>query len=55
MTVENAITDIRFGYYSATEFPAGWYLAPVWRIHSIRAIFYINALNGEVEVAKNVE
>ena len=54
MTVANAITDIRFGYYSATEFPSGWYLAPVWRVHSIRAIFYINALNGEVEVAKNV-
>ena len=47
----NEISDVRLGYYSAIVTSVGWYLSPVWRVSTIRGVFFVNAFTGEVEVA----
>lgn len=51
ISVPNQVKDVRLGYYSAIVTSVGFYLAPVWRIGTLRGVFFINAYTGEVEVA----
>lgn len=46
------IRDIRLGYYSKTYNADEWYLTPVWRVLTDQEVFYVNALTGEVELAR---
>lgn len=46
------IRDIRLGYYSKTYNADEWYLTPVWRVLTAQEVYYVNALTGEVELAR---
>ncbi|WP_018131047.1 two-component system regulatory protein YycI [Effusibacillus pohliae] len=46
------IREIRLGYYSKPFNADEWYLIPMWRILSDREVYYVNALTGEVELAR---
>lgn len=46
------IRDIRLGYYSKTFNADEWYLTPVWRVLTDQEVYYVNAMTGEVELAR---
>lgn len=50
LKADNTIVSIELGYESRVVSPVEWVLTPVWRIGTVRGVFYINAFTGEVGV-----
>ncbi|KYP81933.1 two-component system regulatory protein YycI [Ferroacidibacillus organovorans] len=47
---DNSIIDMRLGYVSFITSNQGYVLAPVWRIATLKQVFYVHAFSGEVGV-----
>ncbi|KUO95500.1 two-component system regulatory protein YycI [Ferroacidibacillus organovorans] len=47
---DNSIIDMRLGYVSFITSNQGYILAPVWRIATLKQVFYVHAFSGEVGV-----
>lgn len=52
LKADNTVVSIELGYESKIISTAGWVLTPVWRIGTVRGVFYINAFTGEVGVGR---
>jgi regulatory protein YycI of two-component signal transduction system YycFG len=52
LKADNTVVSIELGYESKIVSPDGWVLTPVWRIGTVRGVFYINAFTGEVGVGR---
>ncbi|MFC4766572.1 two-component system regulatory protein YycI [Effusibacillus consociatus] len=51
-TDNRVIQEIRIGYNSKPFNADEWYLIPMWRILTDKEVYYVNALTGEVEMAR---